>query len=107
MVLGDLVEYMIHDKPAEVEYIEIGVLKNAWNETTKRLVRTFLMETPFKDIDLENGMEVESNGVPIKVKIIKRKYEFFQNPDTTYYWTDTYKIPNPWAKYMKARYIVR
>jgi hypothetical protein len=107
IVLGGLVEQMVKGELTNIEKIEIGVMKNAWSETTKSLVRTFLLETPFKGADLENGLKAESNGVPIEVKVITRNYEFFKNPDFAYYWADEYKIPNPWTKYMKARYLIR
>jgi hypothetical protein len=107
-VLGDLVLPMIEDKPAEVEKVEIGVLKNSWNDTTKSLLKTFFLRTPFEGIDLDTQiLKLDFNGVPIEVKVIQRNYEFFKNLDTSYYWTDEYKIPNPWAKYLKSRYLIK
>lgn len=47
------------------------------------------------------------NGVPVELKILKRRYNFFENPDPVNYNFDNYKLANPFAKYLKAQYIVR
>ena len=108
LVLGDLIKPMVDDVAAEVEKIEIGVNKNSWSETTKSLMRTFFLRTPFEGIDLDVPiLKLDFNGVPIEIKVIQRNYEFFKNPDTAYYWTDEYKIPNPWDKYLKSRYLIK
>jgi hypothetical protein len=107
IVLGDLVPQMINQEPISVAKIEIGIQKNAWNDVTKSLVNTFLLATPFKGMSLEEPVGFEWSGVPIELKIIKRNYEFFKNPDFVYYWVDEYKIPNPWTKYYKSRYLIK
>lgn len=101
MVLGDLVPQMISQNPVSVDKIVIGIRKNAWNKTTQSLFKTFL---PSVNVD---ELSLDFNSVPIELKIITRDYEFFKNPDNVFYWTDEYKIPNPWDKYYKARFLIK
>ena len=46
-------------------------------------------------------------GVPVELKILKRRYSFFNNPDPVTYNYDDYKLANPFDKYWPARFIVR
>ncbi len=108
LVLGDLIRPMVENVPANVEKIEIGVMKNSWNDTTKSLLKTFFLRTPFEGVNLDVPiLKLNYNGTPVEIKIITRNYEFFKNPDMSYYWADEYKIPNPWAKYLKSRYLIK
>jgi hypothetical protein len=102
VILGELVKQMVKEEPINVEKIEIGIKKNAWNETTRHLFNTFLPGECLKDTNL-----TADNGVPIELKIITRNYEFLKNPDFVYFWVDQYMIPNPWEKYYKARYLIK
>lgn len=45
--------------------------------------------------------------VPVEVTIITKKYKFFENPDSIFYWGENYWLPNPYAKYYKSRYIIK
>ena len=55
----------------------------------------------------ENYISLELEGVPVEVKIIKRKYTFFKNPDIVIYGPEEYQLPNPMGVYQKSRYLVR
>ena len=101
VVMGDLVKQMVNGEPIDVDKIEIAIQKNSWNATTQSLFKTFVPEVQFDNLNFV------SNNVPVSLKIITRKYEFFKNPDVVFFWADEYKIPNPLGKYMKARYLVR
>ena len=46
-------------------------------------------------------------GVPCELAILQRRYKFFDNLDFAYYNYDDFKMPNPFEKYFKARFIVR
>lgn len=46
-------------------------------------------------------------GVPVELKILKRRYKFFEYLDSVHYNYDDYKLPNPFEKYWKARFIVQ
>jgi hypothetical protein len=107
MVLGDLMKQIKTGEPINVDKIQIGIKSDCWNNTTKHLIETFLLNTPYKGMDLAEPVKFEWANVPIELKIIKRKYEFFKNPDFVWFWVDEYKIPNPWDKYYKARFIIK
>jgi len=107
IVLGDLMKQIVLKEDVSVDKIEIGIQQNSWNSTTKPLVDTFLLNTPFAGKSLEEPVSFEWAGVPIELKIIKKNYEFFKNPDFMFYWVDEYKIPNPWEKYFKSRYLIK
>lgn len=46
-------------------------------------------------------------GVPIEIKILKRRYKFFDNPEAITYNFDDFLLANPFSKYWPARFIVR
>jgi hypothetical protein len=45
--------------------------------------------------------------VPVEVTIITKKYKFFENPDSTFYFGENYWLPNPYTKYYKSRYLIK
>lgn len=45
--------------------------------------------------------------VPVVVKLIHRKYKFFDNPDKKFYFGGDYLCPNPFDNYYKARFIIQ
>ena len=55
---------------------------------------------------LESDQQVE---VPIKIKVIKRKYKFLDSGslDSKLYNYEYYFLPNPFRDYWKARFLVR
>ena len=101
MVLGKTGEQILEDKELEGK-IEIGVLDKNFGETTRRIFKTFL-----PDVHLGSVINIEKDGVPIEIKIIKKHYKFFQNPDNVFYTADEYNIPNPWHKYWGVRNLIQ
>lgn len=55
----------------------------------------------------DNHILYSFGGVPIEIKIIHRNYAWFKNMDLLTYFYDNYRIPNPFDKYFKARFIVQ
>ena len=55
----------------------------------------------------DNSIKWTYKDVPIELKIMHRRYNFFNNPDSVNYNFDDYKLANPFSKYWKARFIVR
>ena len=45
--------------------------------------------------------------VPVVVKLIHRKYKFFENPDRKFYFGGDYLCPNPFDRYYKSRFIIQ
>ena len=102
LLLGNTCEQAIADVDLDVDKIEIGVVKKYFNETTKRLFDTFLPGLAIGDV-----IKVEKDDIPIEIRIIKRHYGFFDNPDTVFYMADEYKIPNPFQKYWAVRHLIK
>ena len=55
-----------------------------------------------KDIT-DKGFEWDVNGVPVRVKFIEGKYDYFKFADMRVYGPEQYKIPNQWDKYWAER----
>lgn len=53
------------------------------------------------------GFRWTYHGVPILLRMIDRKYAFFQNPDFTWYKAEEYKVPNPFDKYWAVRHLIQ
>lgn len=45
--------------------------------------------------------------IPIKIKVWKRDYSFFKNPERSWFRVDDLLIANPFEKYWKARWIIQ
>ena len=55
----------------------------------------------------DNGFEFKIGDVPIRVKFIHRKYDFFKYFDRRMYGPEDYQIPNNFEKYYKAKGIIK
>lgn len=82
--------------------INIGVEKRYVTKEVRSVFKTYA-KTEIGD----HGFQYEFGGIPINVKFIKRKYNFFERPDTKFYLASEYRLPNPFDKYWKARHIVQ
>lgn len=102
LILGETGEQMLLDKEFDLKKIEIGVLDKDFQETTKRLFKTFLPEVELGDV-----ISIDYEGAPIEIKIIKKHYKFFEHPDVVFYMADEYKVPNPWYRYWKSRFLIK
>lgn len=83
--------------------VTFGIKKAEFTDVVKSLMEAL---RPGVQIN-ETGAEYFVGKVPVRVKIIHRKYEFLQNLDRKWYLYDEYLFPNPFEKYFKARYIVQ
>ena len=54
-----------------------------------------------------DNWEYEVAGVPVKVKVIHNKYDFFKHPDIKYWAYDDYQLPNPFDTYYKSRFLIK
>lgn len=87
--------------------IELGVLRKDLTQSG-----TPMLEGLFKMYNVnpewtEGLIKFERNGVPVFIKIVNRKYAFFQNLQKAYYRTCEFVIPNPFDNYYKARFIIK
>jgi len=83
--------------------IVFGIKSGEYTDLTKSTIRSM---RPGAILE-ENEARYLTNGVPVIIKVIRRKYEFLQNLDKKWYKYDEYLFANPFEKYYKARYIVQ
>jgi hypothetical protein len=89
------------DDHVEVTGLEWGMPKKNLTAEVKSLFKTWgFKETP-------TGYEYTVSNVPVKIKVYERKYKFFEHPDQVFYGVDDFQIPNPFANYWKARYLIK
>src|SRR3990167_5528108 len=106
VVAGDIARQLYDNDDAgrqlTVDKIEIIVRNGNINPMTTGLLKTFV---PW--VEFGQKILLEHEGVPIEIKVIKRKYQFIEYPDLRFYMSDEYKIPNQFDRYWKARFILQ
>ena len=60
-----------------------------------------------KVIDNRGKTYVFNEPYPVEIKILKRRYRFFDHYDPKWYNWDDYKLANPFSSYWRARFIVQ
>lgn len=86
----------------KVDKLEWGMFEKNLTPEIKSLFLVWRFE-PW----LDKGFKYEFQGVPVYVHVITRKYKWFDVPDMKFYGPDFFKIPNPFEKYWKARFIIK
>jgi len=103
ILLGDVVESIIkRGNLVGVKKIEVGIEE-------RYLIPEIIssIKTQMGNIETESGYGYLFDKIPVEIKIIKRRYAFFEHPDTIIFRLQDYRIPNPIDRYLKARWIVR
>lgn len=85
------------------EEVVFGIKGGEYTNVTKGLLRAL---RPSIVIDEDEARYTVMN-VPVRIKVIKRNYEFLKNLDRKWYLYDEYLFANPFEKYWKARFIVQ
>ena len=102
--LGDVGRAIKENTEFDGQELEFGVERRY---VTPEVLFTFKSYTPQDTIFTEDGFNYKVGRVPIKVKFINRRYEFFKYPEKLVYKAGEFQIPNPFGKYFKARWIIR
>ena len=92
--------------------ITIGIEKRYLTKEVRDAIKThleYLVDRKYSDyMEISDDLiKYSYNGVPIECKIIHRKYPWFKYPNAIGYNYDDFKVPNPFDKYYKARFIVQ
>jgi len=105
VLLGEVAESVVNDLDREVSApIEIGVQKTHYTEYARSTFRMFLPpDTEYTD----KKISFIHMDTPVVIKIIHRKYKVFESPDQVFYRLTHFKIPNPFASYLKIKSIVQ
>lgn len=83
--------------------IDAGIDEQLVQESGKAMLRLAL---PSIEID-QNTISFECDSVPVVIWIIHKNWKFFKNPDTVFYSTCNFQIPNPFDRYWKSRFLIR
>lgn len=106
-LLEDLAQQVFLGSPQfkNLEEITLGVRERDWTTLSKSLMRSIGL----KDLMIEeDSIEFKNlNGVPTVIWIIHRNYEFFKRPDLVWHSYTQFRVPNPFAKYWKARFLIK
>lgn len=111
VLLGETGRAAKDDKPLEKAPLEVGIFKNDFTPEVRSLftaaaLRDVAVPIIVNEID-DKHIDLTFRGVPVKVKIIQRKYEFFKNLDQVIYAYEDFQVANPFESYFKARYIIQ
>ncbi len=95
----------IHDNIPyfSLNQIDAGVLEKNVQETGRSMLKIVIPNIYINT----NTISFKHNGVPIVVWIIHKRWKFFQNPDTIFYGITSFKIPNPFDRYWKSRFLIK
>jgi len=100
-LLGVLEERLTGDK------IELGIHKRYLTGSTKSMLEIISKMFDHEFQVGEDKIILKYKDVPIEIKIIGRKYDCLENPDTRFYKVTEYLIPNPIDDYLKIRGLIK
>lgn len=102
IMLGHTAEEIKNDQRLSGESVEVGIEQRY---LTPEVISTLKVmggiEDPTKDFTFNVGK------VPVNVKVITRRYKFFENTDPHMYVVEFVRLPNPFDTYWHARGIVQ
>lgn len=103
VLLGETARSVIEKDQVDGNKIEVGILRRHLQETAKSILDIVL--PGFK----EKGGKIEFmvDEVPVEVKIIEKKYKYFERPDRVFYKITQYCIPNPFGRYWEVRGMIK
>ena len=103
LLLGQTAKDVVEELYLSGNHVEVGVEERYLTKGVRSTLKTYIKNIEFKD----EGFVYEVEGVPVKVKFIKKRYPFFKYPDSYFYLAGDYKLPNPFESYWKARFLIR
>ncbi len=90
-----------------LKIIELGVEKKDLNEGVYPILKDMFDNLKINPQYSPTFIRFEFKGVPVFIKIIQRKYKYFQNPNPIFYRYATFNLPNPFDSYWYARNIIK
>ena len=107
LMLGETGKAMFEKRELSGDGLEVGIEKRYLTKEVMSTLRTYRPQAEFTEEGMTYISAYEKCDVPIHIKFIKQKYKFFEHPDTVFYLAGNYKIPNPFEKYLKARWLIK
>ena len=102
--LGDIGKAMKENVDFDGKELEFGIESRY---VTPEVMSTLKSYTLPDTVFTETGFSYKFGEVPVKVKFIKRRYHFFEHPEKLIYGAGEFQIPNPFERYLKARWIIQ
>ncbi len=103
LLLGDTLKSITQGDQVAGEKIELGVRERHLTYDTAGMLK---IVEPHINIG-EGLITFEKFGVPVEIKIIKKKWAVLENPELIFYRVSEYLVPNPVEKYLKMRYLIK
>lgn len=105
VLLGDTAKTLIEGFHTDLDgQIDIGILNKDYTESGKRFLLSVLprdSKVTKKEISFVYG------EIPVKIKIIHKNYQFFENPEHIIHKISDFCVPNPFDKYYKTRNLIQ
>lgn len=108
VLLGDAARQLYDGKDGfnnstlQVDKLEWGMFEKNLTPEVQSLFRAWNFET-WED----KGFKYKFENVPVYVRVLTKKWKFFELPDMRFYGPDFFKIPNPFERYWKSRFIIK
>lgn len=87
-----------------IEKLEFLVERRALAESSFSIYKDVMSD--YHPVYTDKTIEYSFKNIPVKIKILDRKYKFLENPAVTSYLYDPIFLPNPFNSYYKARGLV-
>lgn len=104
MLLKDTAHGIYKNRLLFGDEIVIGFQKRQFTREMRSTLTSFL---PKDAMWTDKTIKFKYGEVPVTMYIIGRNYRFFRHPDTVFYLAGQFKIPNPFDKYWKARFLIQ
>jgi hypothetical protein len=105
VLLGDTAKTLIEGFHTDLDgQIDIGILNKDYTESGKRVLLSVLprdSKVTKKEISFVYG------EIPVKIKIIHKNYQFFENPEHIIHKISDFCVPNPFDRYYKSRNLIQ
>lgn len=105
ILLGDTALAVWEKRGLSGDGIDVGLPTRYATAETRSTIKTTLAN---QGVEVgENGFTYLVDNVPVRVKLIHRKYRFFDHLDGVLYNFGDYQLPNPFELYWKSRFLVQ
>lgn len=101
MLLGSIAKQMIEfeDPLLYDTKISLGIKRRDVHPDGIKALKAFLPQATFSDNKI---FFIHENGVPVHINYLGDE-QYFETPDTRFYYYTEFKVPNPFIKYYEDR----
>lgn len=111
LLLDETARSIVEDNKIKGDGLDIGIRDRDLTSSTLSMFRTLASNVDIRlgiddFIQTDKAISWNYKGIPIRIKVIHKKYQMVDNPDHIEYWGESYQFPNPFAKYWKVRRLI-